>query len=603
MNIKLSQPVVWLAGAVIAIVPDIESGSVRKKNHNNDTRYQAATGLAIVAGVFSLIIAGLLAVNVYSMKVSVPVRSAELEIMKEQAKANPTDVTLAELILEADTELRRDQFAGLYFVRRGTILLVVTLILLTGSIIWAVSHRPKLPQPQPQGDLKSEQILQAHRIRRAFSVAVILLCGLALFWVLNAPQIVPVSNGGEQPTSLYSSMEEMENQWPSFRGPGGLGICQFDNIPDTWDGEKGENILWKTTIPLPGHNSPIVWDNRIFLTGATEDKQQIFCFDADLGELLWNADVSIPPTPAREDMDVMDDTGYAACTAVTDGKRVCAIFAGGDIGCFTIDGKLLWEKHLGVPESAYGYAASLTAFEDRVIIQWDVGYDDGDESKSKLIALNWQTGNILFQTHRPVPNSWSSPTVVEMGGHYQILTTASPFVMAYEPKTGTELYRAECIEGDIAALPIISGTKLFAIEPYNKLVAIDTQNASGDISQTHILWENESEMPDICSPVANDQYVWTLTTQGLLGCYSITDGSELYAHGIENSFQASPTLVGNRLYLLAEDGVMLIISDEPEYNEIKQNQLGEKCYASPAFQDGRIYIRTEKNLYAIETTE
>ena len=273
--------------------------------------------------------------------------------------------------------------------------------------------------------------------------------------------------------------------------------------------------------------------------------------------------------------------------------------AGGDMGCFTIDGKLLWEKHLGIPESAYGYAASLTAFEDRIIVQWDVGYDDGDESKSKLIALNWQTGNIIFQTHRPVPNSWSSPTVVKIAQQYQILTTASPFVIAYDPKTGAELYRAECIEGDIAAPPIVSGNKLFAIEPYNKLVAVNTENASGDITATHILWENESEMPDICSPVANEEFVWTLITQGLLGCYRVADGEEVYTHDIEDNFQASPTLVGDRIYLPAEDGTMLIIGAGGEYKEIKRNELDEKCYASPAFQAGRIYIRAKENLYAI----
>jgi outer membrane protein assembly factor BamB len=398
-------------------------------------------------------------------------------------------------------------------------------------------------------------------------------------------------------------MEQVENQWATFRGPGGLGLCRFENIPDTWDGPSGENILWKTPIPLPGHNSPIVWDNRIFLTGATEDKQTVFCFEADSGQLLWKGDISIPANPDREDMDIMEDTGYAACTAVTDGKRVCAIFAGGDIGCFTVDGKLLWEKHFGIPDSMYGYAASLTAFEDHVIVQWDIGYDEGDDSKSKLIALNWQTGNTLFQTQRPVVNSWSSPTVVKVGGQYQVLTTASPYVIAYEPKTGAELYRVECVAGDIAAAPIMSGNTLFAIEPYNKLVAIDTAGASGDITATNILWENDSEMPDICSPVANEQFVWTLITQGLLGCYHVTDGTEVYTHEIDTSFQASPTLVGDRMYLLAEDGTMWIIAAGGEYKEIKQNPLGEKCYASPAFQNGHIYIRGKENLYAIGTSK
>lgn len=562
--------------------------------------YQSAIGIAIVAAVFSVVIAGMLTVNVFSMKVHIPARLAELEKMKEQAKANPTDQTLAELILETDTELRRDQFAGLYFIRRGTILLVVTLVLFIGSIIWAISHYPKSPDVFRQVDLKSHQIRQASLTRTSLSIGVIVICSAALFWVLHAPQ-VDVKSGDETAVSLYTSMDEMGKQWPTFRGPGGLGICRVENIPDTWDGASGENILWKTSIPLPGHNSPIVWDNRIFLTGATENEQQIFCYDADSGELLWVGDVSISPNPAREDMDIMEDTGYSACTAVTDGKRVSAIFAGGDIGCFTVDGRLLWQKHLGIPESAYGYAASLTAYENTVIIQWDVGYDEGDESKSKLIALDWQTGNTVWQTHRPVRNSWSSPTVVKVAHQYQILTAASPFVIAYDAKTGTEIFRVECLDGDVASTPIIAEDKIIAIEPYNKLVAIDPAPAEG--IGVRVSWENESEMPDICSPVAAGEFVWTLTTQGLLGCYLIKDGTEVYAQQIEGNFQASPTLVGDTVYLLAQDGTMFISNTGPEYQEIKRNELGEKCYASPAFGPGRIYIRAKEYLYAIGSAE
>ncbi len=568
----------------------------KQKHIYESTSYQSAVGVAIVAAVFTVIIAVLLAINVHAIKVGIPARSAELEKMKEQAKANPTDTTLAQLILDVDTQLRRDQFAGLYFVKRGTILLVVTLVLLVGSILWAVSHHPKKPEILPQGDLKTHQVRQASLTRTTFSVAVILLCSAGLFWVLHAPKTEIVSDDTVA-TSLYTSMKEMEDQWPTFRGPGGLGICQFENIPDTWDGTSGENILWKTPIPLPGHNSPIVWGNRVFLTGATEDKQQVFCFDADSGQLLWSGDVPIPASPAREDMDIMEDTGYAACTAVTDGKRVCAIFAGGDMGCFTIDGNLLWEKHLGIPESAYGYAASLTAYEKTVIVQWDVGYDEGDESKSKLFGLDWQTGKTVWETKRPVVNSWSSPTVVKIDQEYEILTTASPYVIAYDAKTGAELRRAECIEGDIAATPIIALDRIIAIEPYNKMVAI---NASPVQSEgAYIFWENESEMPDICSPVSNGQFVWTLTTQGLLGCYNVKDGTEVYAQEIKGNFQASPTLVGEHLYLLSEKGTMLILDAGSEYKQIGQNQLDEKCRACPAFQDGRIYIRGDKNLYAI----
>lgn len=568
-----------------------------KKEQKNNIGYQSAIGVAIVAGVFSVFIAVLLGISVYHMKVTELVRSLELEKMKEQAKAYPADQTLADQIQQMDTQIRRDQFARLYFLRRGTILLIVTLVILVGSVIWAQSHRPGLPKPAPQGDLKVQQIQHASRTRLAFTVGLVLLCAGVLFWVMHAPPI-PAEPQGSIEVSLYSSMDQAESQWSTFRGPGGLGISKFENTPETWDGKTGQNILWKSPIPLPGHNSPVVWEDHIFLTGATEDKQQVYCYDTKTGNLLWQRDVSIPQSPDRDDMDIMEDTGYAACTAVTDGKRVCGIFAGGDIGCFTIDGKPLWEKHLGIPDNMYGYAASLTWFENVVIVQWDVGYEGQD---SKLIALNWQTGDTVWETKRPVPNSWSSPTVVNIAGKYRILTTASPFVIVYDSKTGTELYRVECTEGDIASTPIIANGKIFAIEPYNKLVAINADEPMQ--ADNRVLWEKDSDMPDICSPVSDGQYIWTLTTQGNLSCSNVADGGEVYTQSLKMNFQVSPTLVGQKIYLLSEKGTMILLDAGLEYKEIKRNELDEKCFACPAFQDGRIYIRGDKNLYAIGKSE
>ncbi len=217
---------------------------------------------------------------------------------------------------------------------------------------------------------------------------------------------------------------------------------------------------------------------------------------------------------------------------------MCAIFAGGDIGCFTAEGRLLWQKPLGIPDSMYGYAASLTAFENLVIVQWDVG---SETDQSKLIALDWQTGQTVWQTPRPVPNSWSSPTVVKIGDAYRILTAASPFVIAYDPRTGSELFRAECIEGDIAATPIFADGKIMTMQPYQKLVAIRTEDAAGDVTATHIAWQTEGAMPDICSPLSDGVFVWTLTSDGKLSGFKVSDGSEVYAQSLERMFQASPS--------------------------------------------------------------
>ncbi|MCI0499221.1 MAG: PQQ-binding-like beta-propeller repeat protein [Planctomycetales bacterium] len=572
--------------------------------------YQSAVGVAIVAAVFGVLVAILLAVQVYHAKTTDPARAIQLETMKEKTKANPADTTLAQAILELDAQIRRDQLARLYFLRRGTILLVVTLVLCIGSVLWAEKYRSKQLSLEPLGDIKVRQIQQARRIRTAFTITLVMGGMAALFWAFYTPdseraaaQDVEVADSDiESDTDRRMSdagpatMDDMMAQWPTFRGPGGLGVCRFENIPQEWDAAAGKNILWKSPVPLGGNNSPIVWGDRVFLTGATKDRQQVFCFDAQTGRMLWAGDVSIPRTPQRQELDIMEDTGYAANTAVTDGRRVCAIFAGGDVGCFTADGKPLWEKHLGIPESAYGYAASLAAFENLVIIQWDVGYE-GDQSK--LIALDWQTGQTAWETKRPVPNSWASPTVARVDGQWRILTAGSPFVIAYDPKTGAEQFRVHCIEGDIAATPIAVNDRIFVIEPYNKLVAVNAKNAQGDVTATHILWQAEASMPDICSPVSNGRFVWTLTSEGGLSCFDTADGSPVYTHDLGIPFQASPALVGEVLYLLGENGTMILAQTGTGFTEIGRNELGETCHASPVFGSGRIYIRTVEHLFCI----
>ena len=125
-----------------------------------------------------------------------------------------------------------------------------------------------------------------------------------------------------------------------------------------------------------------------------------------------------------------------------------------------------------------------------------------------------------------VPNSWTSPTVVQVGDSPQILTSGSPWVIAYDPSDGRELYRATCLGGDVAPTQIFADGKILAIEPYNSIVAIRTDQADGDITNTHLAWRSSGDMPDICSPVSNGSLVWTLSTSGSLTAFNVTDGNE-----------------------------------------------------------------------------
>jgi outer membrane protein assembly factor BamB len=395
----------------------------------------------------------------------------------------------------------------------------------------------------------------------------------------------------------YPSFEEYSRNWPAFRGSEGLGVVVDANIPDDWDGKSGKRIRWKNKVPLHGNNSPVVWEDRVFLSGGNEKELKVFCYDGDSGDLLWTGDVPSRHLKNEEEpFEVMEDTGFAAPTVVTDGRRVYAIFVTGDIGAFDFNGKRIWTKSFGIPDSSYGYASSLAMYQNLVLIQLDQG--GPDDGISRMIALDGLTGQTVWETKRPVPNSWASPVVTKMGEQFQLLTCSDPWVISYDPSDGKELWRVNCLYGDVAPSPIYANGLVFVIEPDAKLVAIRA-DGKGDVTKTHIAWENDEWGPNICSPVSDGERIFMLASEGLIAGYKNSDGTKLYEHDLRENFLASPTLVNDKLYLLTEKGVMFIVQAGTEYKELKKCELGEKCFASPAFVNGRIYIRALENLYCI----
>jgi outer membrane protein assembly factor BamB len=235
-------------------------------------------------------------------------------------------------------------------------------------------------------------------------------------------------------------------------------------------------------------------------------------------------------------------------------------------------------------------------FQNLLLVQYDqAGIQDG---MSKFIALDSSSGNVVWETNRPVASSWTTPIIADINGRYQLITVANPWVIAYDPAEGTEIWRAKCMSGDAAPSPIYAGGLVFVIEPDTRLIAIKT-NGRGDVTQTHIAWKTDGGGPNICSPVSNGDVVFMLFSEGLISCHKVTNGTKLWEKDLRENFLASPSLVGDKLYILNEEGVMFIIAVGCEYKELTRCELGEKCVASPAFAKGRIYIRGLKNLYSI----
>ncbi len=552
--------------------------------------YEAAKGAAIVAGVFIVIILGLLVLNYLQIKLLDPMRTERLENWKVELLGQPKNEQLITKIRQLDLQLRKDKVRRIQFSQRGTILLLGAVAVFLIGIKSAKAFKEKLPCPSTVTDQQGQQIRQAILTRR-ITVASLAVLVLAILFFINTPKIDFIKAGAS-----YPSDEEIAKNWAGFRGPGGSGVSAYTNIPTKWDGKTGQKIMWKANVPLSGHNSPIVWGDRVFLSGATRQKRQVYCFDAISGKLLWQADMKAPPVTAGEPIELEDETGYAAPTVATDGTRVYAIFPTGDVGCFDFEGKALWSRNLGMPDSAYGYASSLAMYQNLLLIQYDQA--TAEDNKSKIIALDTFSGVTVWETNRPVPNSWTSPIVAKIAGQSQLITCADPWIIAYNPSNGAELWRAECLGTDVAPSPIYAGGLVFGIHPYTSLVAIKPMG-QGDVTKTHIAWKATDNIPDIGSPVSNGKLIFLLETYGILTCYKVSDGTKLWEQDLKTSFTASPSLVGDKLYLLSEKGIMFIAKVGNEYTELVKSPLGEKCYASPAFADGRIYIRGVENLYCI----
>ena len=412
--------------------------------------------------------------------------------------------------------------------------------------------------------------------------------------------VAPANNSHPAPTGAVGAIvaavpAEWNAQWPAFRGAAGAGITASLSAPTSWNGEKKQNVLWKSPVPLPGWNSPIVWKDKVFLTGATKTKKDIYCYDSNSGKLLWQLPVSFPALTA--DFSVSDDTGFAPNTMATDGKLVYAIFVDGTLIAAGLDGKPKWQLQLGAPENSYGHAASLRLASGKLIVQYDQG-SSANDGKSSLIALDASNGKPMWQTPRAVPNSWSTPLIIQTGKQEQIITCANPFVIAYNLADGKEIWRAEVLGGEVAPSPIWAGGYVITCNQGAAMAAI-RPDGTGNVTKSHVVWTTMEGLPDITSPVSDGSRIYTFTTEGQVTCIDAKTGKKVWDQFIKATFKSSPVVAGTRLYEMDNKGVMHILQAGSKFKQIATAPIGEESNAVPAFVGGRIYIRGKNNIFCV----
>ena len=385
--------------------------------------------------------------------------------------------------------------------------------------------------------------------------------------------------------ALPGAPQVMANH-PAFRGPFGNGVSNHKNIPTDFDGPSGRNILWKTNLPVAGNSSPVIWGNRLFLSGGNAQKREVYCIDRNSGKILWTklAD-NIQGSPASPPKTT-DDTGLAAPSLATDGIRVYAIFGTGDVISFDMDGNRVWARNLGVPDNHYGFSSSLIAWKEKLYVQYD------NNRGQKLVALDVATGNTVWETARTVKISWASPIMANVGGKYQVILAADPSVAGYDADTGKELWNAKGLMGEVGPSPAYSDGLVFVTQEYATLMAVNATNGQ-------VVWKDDMYLSEVASPVAAKGMVFVATSYGVLAAFDAKTGEMLWEHDSGVGFYSSPVIAEDKIFLFDTDGKLQVFALAREMNLLAESDLGAGVHTTPAFAEGRMYVRAGNTLYCI----
>ena len=401
--------------------------------------------------------------------------------------------------------------------------------------------------------------------------------------------------------------------WPGWRGPTGLGYCDEKDLPLTWNGKTGENILWKAALngeptkrdqdmTQPGWSCPIVWRDRIFVTTSifpealskaerltTIAAHHVLCFDAKDGRQLW--DTVIPPGEIVT-LSANPYHGYAVPTPVTDGKNIFALFCSGVLVALDFDGKIIWREELPKLKSTEaGICSSPVLFQDSVIVPGlhELG----------LRALFKKDGKVKWEQQTKARNTMATPTLIRIGDRLQLIHYAGG-MQGLDPATGELIWN--CRASSSQSSPVFGNGLLYADHGRGgeKGTAVDPVG-QGDLSKTNVKWENSVRTPAGSSAIAVDGHIYRATDGSFIRCWSLKNGEqvdELKALKITPS--ASPVATADGRIYWANPGKSYVIKASPKLEVLAMNDIEDgHDFSTAAFANGRIYIKGRSYLWCI----
>jgi len=476
--------------------------------------------------------------------------------------------------------------------------------------------------------------------------------------------------------------------WNQFRGPNGQGTAKADRIPVHFGPDS--NVLWKTAVPA-GQSSPVIWNDRIFLTACDPGNKKRFttlAIDRKDGKILWRQVVQAARTARLHSM-----TSPAAPTAAADEKHVYAYFGTCGLLCYDHKGGKVWHCKIKTPNNHFGTATSPILYKDTVIMVLD---DNG--GASRLLAVNRDTGKTAWEQPRSLFRAgWSTPMIWRHDGVEELIVLGYKRLTSYSPSTGEEIWWAGGFSEETVGIPVtgegllfVSAAALggrgekerdvprtwkvtverfdrnkdnqiqrdemtkgftiplrpelardnpgyglpirnmdwlmrffdkdknriiserewvqamtgFAAHSQPRILAV-RPGAKKDARKSHIVWELQRGIPETPSILYCQGKLYLLRDGGVLSCLKASTGKELFRErlGAPGQYTASPIVAADKIVVASVRGIVTIIQVDDKLKVLASNKFKEKIFATPAVAENKIYLRTDRHLYAFGQAE
>jgi outer membrane protein assembly factor BamB len=430
------------------------------------------------------------------------------------------------------------------------------------------------------------------------------------------------------PLALAAGVTVSAADWPQWRGPHGSGIADDKNLPERWSAT--ENVAWKANLAGVGVSSPIVSGNAVFVTSqigagvsrqgprlaqgggaagageralvgrASPSDKVIFlveAFDRATGRRLWQHRMDAVGSLES----VHDKHNLASPSPVTDGQLVYAWFGNGQIVALDMNGKVVWQRHIGQEISPFdinwGHSSSPTLYDDVLILLCD------HDSAAYLLGVDKKTGKDKWKADRGAGrSSYSTPFVVRTSNAPELIVNSSERVDAYDPRNGAFLWHVGGSNQFPIPVPTFGNGVIYMTRGYRSGPYLAVKpGGRGDISASHVVWQVPTGAPYISSLVYDAGLLYMASDVGAVSVIEAETGKRLWQARVNGLFSASPVAGDGKIYFASETGEVIVLRAGREPKVIARNDVGERLLASPAIANGQIFLRSDSSLFAIGT--